>query len=82
VPITKVVPQYPALAKKWNVSGTVVLAVEVDEQGKVLKATAVSGPGLLRPAAEEALMRWRFKPAARSGVNVSSEAKISVIFRN
>jgi protein TonB len=81
VAISKAVPKYPPVAKNFHTSGTVVLAARIDEQGRVLKATAVSGPGLLRPTAEEALRKWRFKPAVRDGVNVSSEVRISIIFR-
>lgn len=81
VAIDKPAPVYPLLARNTKTTGTVEVEVEVDEQGKVLKAVAVSGPSLLRAAAEDALRRWRFKPAVRNGVNVRSLARISVVFR-
>lgn len=81
VAIDKPVPVYPPLARNTKTTGTVEVEVEVDEQGKVLKAAAVSGPSLLRAAAEDALRRWRFKPAVRNGVNVRSLVRISVVFR-
>lgn len=81
VAIDKPVPDYPPLARRSKITGTVEVEVEVDEQGKVVKAAALSGPSLLRAAAEDALRRWRFKPAVRNGVNVRSVVRISVVFR-
>jgi protein TonB len=80
-PVSRVVPQYPPLAAKTNTRGRVSVTVEIDEQGKVVAAKAVSGPQLLRPAAEEAIKQWQFKPATLRGVPVRSEMTISVEFR-
>lgn len=81
VAIEKPAPVYPPLARNTKITGTVEVEVQVDEQGRVVKATAVSGPSLLRAAAEDALRRWRFTPAVRNGINVRSVVRISVIFR-
>lgn len=81
VAVSKVTPDYPALARRSKTTGTVEVEVQVDEQGKVVKATALSGPVLLRAAAEDALKRWVFKPAVRNGVNVRGVVRISVVFR-
>jgi len=80
VVIEKVNPRYPAEARRLGVRGTVELDAEVDEHGKVVRALAVSGPLMLRPAAAEALLKWRFKPAQRRGVNLRSTARVSVVF--
>ena len=80
VAVRKVTPVYPASARRFRVWGTVLLNVEVDQTGKVTRASAVSGPALLRPAAEEALMKWQFKPATVNGVNQRSTVSVSVTF--
>jgi periplasmic protein TonB len=61
---------YPAVAKAARVSGAVNVQVVVDETGKVVSATAVSGHPLLRQAAQQAAYGWRFSPTLLSGVPV------------
>jgi periplasmic protein TonB len=78
--IKRVQPEYPVLARRQEISGTVEVEVDVNEKGEVVLARAVSGPSLLRPAAEAAIMNWRFKPASVGGESVPSKAKVSVSF--
>jgi TonB family protein len=61
--IKMVTPVFPTMAKKSNIEGRVTVEVEMDDQGNVVTAKAVSGPQLLRKAAEEAARRSKFKPA-------------------
>jgi outer membrane biosynthesis protein TonB len=49
------------------VSGKVVVHVEVDEDGRVSKAKATSGFGMLPEAAEKDALETRFPPARLSG---------------
>jgi TonB family protein len=79
-PVFKVTPIYPLTAQKMRITGIVEVSVAIDEQGKVTKATAVSGQSVLRPAAEEALMKWKFKPATLRGVSIKTELVVSVSF--
>jgi TonB family protein len=65
--ISMPMPPYPALARTANASGTVVVQVLVDENGKVLEAHAVSGHPLLRESAEAAARNARFSPTQLSG---------------
>lgn len=60
-------PAYPPAAKAVKASGTVSVEVILDEQGKVVSATAVSGHPLLRAAAEEAARAAEFSPTRLSG---------------
>ena len=78
--VEKVTPRYPTEARRLGVKGTVELDADVDANGKVIRALAVSGPVLLRPAAAEALLKWRFKPAQRDGINLKSTVRVSVVF--
>ncbi len=78
--ISKVPPTYPITAQKMGVTGVVQVQVSIDERGRVTKATAISGQYVLRPAAEEALMKWKFKPATLRGESTKSELVVSVSF--
>lgn len=78
--IMEVPPVYPRSARKQGISGTVVLEVDVNEKGDVVRAKAISGPSQLWKAAEEALMKWKFKPASANGVSVASKEQISINF--
>ena len=55
-------PAYPADAKKRGTQGVVVVKVLFNQDGIVQKACAVRGDSLLRKAAEEAAIKFRFKP--------------------
>ncbi|MBZ5495540.1 MAG: TonB family protein [Acidobacteriia bacterium] len=79
--LTRVMPTYPDLARKTRTTGTVVVDVLIDAQGKVTKATAASGPAVLRPEAVDAVLRWRFKPATLDGVNVTSSSQVTIVFK-
>ena len=55
---------YPAEAKKARVQGRVLMKLIVDAEGKVRRATLLSGPGYdLNEAAVEAMKTLRFRPA-------------------
>jgi TonB family protein len=77
--IAKVQPEYPRLPRKQRVAGTVVLEADIDEKGDVVRAKAISGPDQLRKAAEEALMKWKFKPASVNGIAIASKEQISIV---
>ena len=78
--ITKVAPTYPRLPRKQRIEGTVVLEADINEKGDVVRAMAISGPNQLRKAAEEALMKWKFKPASVNGVSIASKEQIPITF--
>lgn len=78
--IKRVQPTYPPLARAQNVSGTVEVEADINEEGDVVKVKAVSGPVLLRAAAEEALLKWKFRPASTNGINVASKARVKMTF--
>jgi len=61
---TKVQPEYPALAKKMNIAGTVKIEVVVSPNGSVKDARVVGGHPVLAAAALDAAKKWRFEPAS------------------
>lgn len=60
-------PAYPAAARAVKASGSVNVAVVIDEQGNVESANAVSGHPLLRAASVEAAKQAKFERTMLSG---------------
>ena len=73
-----VAPVWPKEAR--GVTGTVVVKVLLDEEGRVYEAVALSGPEELRPAAVEAAHKARFTPAKLSGRPVKASSTLSFKF--
>ena len=73
-------PVYPDAAKRMRTSGIVSVDVVLDEGGKVVSATATSGPTLLREAAIQAALKARFSPTKLSGQPVKVSGTINYKF--
>lgn len=75
--------QYPQLALRQRVEGTVELNVLVDEKGLVTDATVVKGAGKvgLDEAAIENVKKRRYRPATKDGVPVKVWIPVRVQFR-
>ena len=81
VVLSEVKIPYPPAAQREAIEGTVVASIVIDEEGKVLSAKILSGPGHgLNEAAQEAFSRFRFKPAMKAGQPVSTEIKYRYTF--
>ena len=78
--ISKPQPAYPAIAKAARASGTVTVAVTVDESGKVISARAQGGHPLLQQAAVQAAYQARFSPTLLSGQPVKVNGVITYNF--
>ena len=63
---SKVPPVYPEIAKRMKISGVVKVEATVDPDGKVISVKTVSGNRVLSEAAEGAVRKWKFVPAAGS----------------
>jgi TonB family protein len=61
---SRVQPEYPDLARKMHLSGTVKIQVVVAPNGMVKDAKVVGGHPVLAGAALDAVRKWRFEPAA------------------
>jgi len=68
--VKKSSPQYPALAARMRVEGTVKLEAEVDASGNVGEVRVVSGHTLLKPAAVECVKKWQYEPGSGKTVEV------------
>jgi TonB family protein len=61
---SKVAPQYPELARKMNLSGTVKVEVVIGPNGTVKSTKVIGGHPLLVETAVDALKKWRYEPAS------------------
>lgn len=73
-------PVYPQLALRTRVTGTVVLAVTVDEYGDVEDVRVMNGHPLLSDAAVTAVRTWKFQPLEIDGEPTRVTATITVSF--
>jgi TonB family protein len=67
---TRVVPEYPPLAKQMNVTGKVKIEATIAADGRVVGTRVVGGSPLLVNAALDALKKWRFEPAPKDTTEV------------
>jgi protein TonB len=69
-------PRYPPSSRRMGEEGTVVLRVELDEQGNVSSAHIATGSGFprLNEAALAAVKAWRCTPPQRNGRPVRATA--------
>ena len=73
-------PTYPVIAKQAQVQGIVIIDAIIDEQGNVVQAHVVSGPGLLMMAALQAVRSWKYEPTRLNGEPISVEMHVEVHF--
>jgi TonB family protein len=80
--IFKLDPEYSEEARKSKLSGSVMLSVIVDTEGRARDIRVVKGLGMgLDEEAIVAVYQWRFKPGMRGGQPVNVRARIQVNFR-
>jgi protein TonB len=74
-------PLYPAMARESGFEGTVVINVNLDERGSILRAwvAASNAPDLLVATALEAIYQFEFAPGSARGIAVRST--VAVPFR-
>lgn len=82
VPISNPAPQYPEIAKRAFVEGTVYINMWVTKEGKVRKAKVVkSTSNIFDQAAIDAAMLWTFTPAIMNNGPVSVWVTVPFKFR-
>jgi protein TonB len=79
--MSSVRPAYPALAKQWLTTGTVVVRVKVDKDGRVVDPEVLRGPILFRHAALDAVKRWQYRPATANGQPIEQQVEVRLDFR-
>lgn len=67
---SRVQPDYPDLARKMNIAGTVKIEVTVAPNGTVKEARIVGGHPVLATAALDAAKKWKFEPASGESTGI------------
>lgn len=76
-------PPYPKAAFRMGAEGTVVVQVEVSEDGAVnaVRVAQSSGNELLDQSALDTIKGWRFRSARKDGAMSRSVVKVPITFR-
>jgi TonB family protein len=67
---TKVVPDFPPLAKQMNVTGKVKIEATISPDGRVISTKVVGGSPLLVSSALDAIKKWRFEAAPKESIEI------------
>jgi protein TonB len=78
--IQYLVPEYPELARRAGISGTVILEAVLDVNGRVQSVRVLKSVTLLDEAAIRAVRQWRYTPTELNGVPVQVLMTITVNF--
>jgi TonB family protein len=78
--LKKVEPVYPQDAKNLHIQGTVLLHLIIDDEGNVVSLGLVSGPGILAPAAIDAVSQWKYKPYMLNGKPIELDSTAEIHF--
>jgi TonB family protein len=80
--VDRVVPRYPLMARRANVSGSVVVRGIVRRDGTIDNVEIIKDlPYGLGEAAREAVQQWRFRPATYRGEPIDVYYTVTVNFR-
>jgi len=80
--LKKVTPVFKNPPMSAKVTGTVVVAFEIDKSGNVLHPMVFSGPALLRQPVLEAVRNYRYQPYLLNGEPVVVATHVSVTCSN
>ncbi len=61
--VSQVVPSYPELASKMQITGTVRVEATVGPNGKVKSTQVIGGSPVLAKAAVDSIEKWKWAPA-------------------
>jgi TonB family protein len=67
---SKVVPEYPPIAKRFGLQGKVKIETTVAADGHVVTTKVVGGNPLLANAAVDAIKKWRFETGPKETVEL------------
>jgi len=79
--LSKVIPDYPEIAKQANLEGRVIAKALINENGDVVKVVVIDGDEIFRETAMQALYKMRFKPAINANRPVKVWITYPFIFR-
>jgi protein TonB len=75
-------PVYPLQAQRNNWEGVVLLEIRIGTNGRVQKVAVVQSSGypVLDRAATKTIRKWRYRPAQKNGVAITSETRVRIKF--
>jgi len=73
-PVANPEPEYPEIARRMNVTGTVKMEIVIAADGTIKSVKVLGGHPLLVDAVQKALKRWKYAPA-------TTETTIEVDFK-
>ena len=76
-----VAPQYPEMAKRARVQGTVILEATISPQGRVSEVKVLRGIPMLDEAAMSAVRQWNYTPTLLNGTPVPVIMSVTVNFK-
>jgi periplasmic protein TonB len=79
--LTKIQPEYPAVAKQLKIQGIVELEAVVAGSGEVEKVSILSGSPVLTKPASEAVKKWKFRPFTVDGKAVTARVPVTISFK-
>ena len=74
-------PPYPSAARLQRIQGTVVVEIEVDEEGRPIRGIVRKGPAELMLTALAYALDWSFEPAKVNGKPVKARFKLTQNFK-
>lgn len=63
-PVVNPDPEYPEIARRMNISGTVKVEIVIAADGTIKSAKVLGGHPVLADAVQKALKKWKYAPAA------------------
>jgi protein TonB len=83
--VRRVDPLYPPLAQRMNLQGSVKINVLIDETGSVIRTEVLqassAGPSSgFEKASQDAVVKWKYKPAVKEGTYVKVWMPVLVTF--
>jgi TonB family protein len=67
---SKLIPNYPDLARRMNVTGVVRVQVIVSPNGMIKDAKLIGGHPVLANVALDAIRKWRFEPGPQESSGI------------
>jgi TonB family protein len=78
--LSRVMPEYPLVAKQAGIQGDVVVKTTIDLKGDPVNLQVVSGPAMLRGPALAALRRWKYEPSTLNGQPIAVQMLVTIKF--
>ena len=79
--VSKVDPEYPAMAKQMRLSGKVQVDCFIDPNGAVEKVQILNGNPLFSSSITIAMKKWKFKPVENNGKAASAVVNFAFDFK-